>query len=307
MTMTPFEYIMVGGVLLIGTICFIYLTICWIKQSYLRESDTKIIKGQTNKMTKENIPSTDKETTKTPYNSGLIIYGKLDAPLFIKRMEGSFPSIHLNGVSIIQGIALGLLCEQTFRKISEKGLNIWTDAFQTGNQADPIKYYYIFVTLVCIICVLYEYNWFIGIYRWSHTVIDTSIPIFIGFFEIAAILNITYDHRNWWFYISLFSFFGTIGFINTFMNLKIDMFDDKIFITARRNAKKSICIAAAATLFAFAIYLCFPANKCVLIKDIIDCKSEIIEIIFLSLYLSPIIYIIYRDGKFIKDIHDQLK
>jgi len=255
-------------------------------------------------MTKKNIPPTDKKPPKTSHNPSKI-HEKLDWPLFKTRMEGSFPSIHLNGVSIIQGIALGLLCEQTFRKISEEGLNIFKDL-----NTDPIKYIYILVTLVCIICVLYEYNWFIGIYRWSHNIIDTSIPIFIGFFEIAAILNISYDHRNWWLYISIFSLFGIVGFINTFMNLKDDMFivGTGICKDARTNAQLSIGIATIATLLAFIPYMTLQ-NHCVTeycnIKTIV-CTSENKEVYFLITYSLLIISIICKDCIFINKIHKDL-
>jgi len=45
-TLPPFEYIMVGGGLLIGTTSFIFVTIFWIKQSYQIESNKQIIKDR---------------------------------------------------------------------------------------------------------------------------------------------------------------------------------------------------------------------------------------------------------------------
>ena len=122
------------------------------------------------------------------------IYDPTNTRVFRKRMEDSFPSIYLNGISIIQGVALGLLCEQIFKDITPENQNIF---FATWNH--PIKNFYALMSLCCIICVLYEYNWFVGTYRWSQKLIDTLIPVFLGFFEIAAILNIN-THYNWWLY-----------------------------------------------------------------------------------------------------------
>ncbi|MCX7113358.1 MAG: hypothetical protein NTX45_25270 [Proteobacteria bacterium] len=142
------------------------------------------------------------------------IYKPLSGVTLSERMEESFPSTYLNSISIIQGVALGLLCERVFKPDNKEVFLLF----------DPKALPYILISFTSIICVLYEYNWFVGVYRWSPKPLDTICPILIGFFEIGAILNLEHP-INYWFLNSLFCFSGSIGFLNTHINTKMKMFE----------------------------------------------------------------------------------
>ncbi|MEI7866892.1 MAG: type II toxin-antitoxin system HicB family antitoxin [Candidatus Methylumidiphilus sp.] len=234
------------------------------------------------------------------YKEKLPVYEKVNTGVFRGRMEDSFPSIYLNCISIIQGIALGLLCEEIFKKLTSPEKNIFT-AFLDN----PIKYIYIIMSLGCIICILYEYNWLVGTYRWSQKIQDTLIPIFLGFFEIGAILSFD-NPSNWWLYTTCLNTIAVLGFINTRINTKRNMFDNRaIYSISIKNSEGSIIIMALAILITLIPTMTLNIEN-IKTNNIIMAHQQSIEILSFIFYIIAQVTLVARDCSFIKDLHDKL-
>jgi hypothetical protein len=132
-------------------------------------------------------------------------------------MVESFPSIYLTTISIIQGLALGVLIQNMFVYIGD----------HPGRSAAALAPLlpYMLLSFLIIIVVLYEYYYFVVVYRWSPKVLDTCIPLLLGFFEIGMMFYLT-DPKAWWYLNVGFDTVGLLAFAHTYLSCKPGMFED---------------------------------------------------------------------------------
>lgn len=234
------------------------------------------------------------ENGKKP-NSNLsrFIYDPLDQREFKRRMEESFAPVYLNSMSIIQGVALGLLCQQTFAPSPQQG----SSAVGSGFQVSIIPY--VAMAFAVIVGVSYEYNWFVGIHRWSQKFFDTLIPFILGFLEIGAILNLN-QPQKWWILLTIFNVFGAVAFYNTWRNTKVDMFDkSKLFDYFKSNSRTSIFLALLSALYCLVICVSYEKLKAGRSWYAIDMPMAMI-------YIAFMIGLLCKDKKFVDKAHEEL-
>jgi hypothetical protein len=214
------------------------------------------------------------------------IYAPLNAAEFKRRMEDSFSPIHLTSISIIQGVALGFLCQKTFMPGQE-------DASGLGNIL------YVAMSFVAIVGVSYEYNWFVGIHRWSQKFLDTLIPLMVGFWEIGAIFNIG-QHQRWWMTTGMFILSGAMAFSNTYSNIKPLMFEDeKLFSYFRSNTLFSLFFALIGATFCFGVGTLYGPLSLNLPEYTVDIGASII-------YLALFSAVLWKNRKFVDSLHEKL-
>jgi hypothetical protein len=138
----------------------------------------------------------------------------LDHRVLAQRSGEIFPQGYLTNISIIQGVALGVLLEQTFRALSAHGVHphapiILESAF----------------SLVALMTVSYEYLWFSTVVRWTPTFRDTAVPVVLGVGEIVPPFLLT-SQSGWWFATAVYVALGGLAFLNTASRLHKQMFTD---------------------------------------------------------------------------------
>lgn len=217
-------------------------------------------------------------------------YDSLNAKEFKRRMEEGFSPVYLTSISIIQGVALGLLCQQLFAVNLPSGL-IPNDRTST--------ILYTITSFVVIVGLSYEYNWLVGIHRWTQKFIDTLIPFAIGFWEIGAIFNIANPQR-WWLFISVFNLFGALAAFNTWRNCKPQMFaDPKLFQFFKSSILKSVLMALSATGYCFLISLVYATLKNSFLWYAVDLPA-------CAFYIGTFALLLWKDQRFVDRVHEML-
>jgi hypothetical protein len=207
-------------------------------------------------------------------------YPKLDREIFIKRMGESFPNVYLTIISVIQGVALGLLVQNTLKDC------VFIIA----------RIPYAVISFGTVLAVFYEYSWFVGLYRWSPRFTDISVPLFLGVAEIIPFFFLD-NPKLWWISNSIFCFVATLAFLNTFFHCKRDMFYDEEKYTL---TKKGIIRQIRMTIFMSIVTLITALNYYITLK-IYD--WYLLEIIAFVIYFTSTFLLIYKDQKFIKKLH----
>jgi len=215
------------------------------------------------------------------------IFNPLNTEEFKSRIAESFPSAYLTIISIIQGVALGLLATNSFGYIKDPCLP------ETWVRFLP----YSFMSFLTIIVVTYEYTWFVGVFRWSPRIWDTIIPFALGFSAIGPIFYLT-NPKIWWFLTAAFCGFGALGFFNTLWNCRQNMFDKnkKVYIRVRNTLKSDILIALIAALICIFAGLFYSSSMKIL-------HWYLLEILFLISLFGIVIFLFYKEERFMKNLH----
>jgi len=101
----------------------------------------------------------------------------LTRDVLVRRSLATFPDGYLNHISIIQGVALGLLIQQAFVAITSDKYS----EYRIGILGEAT------LLFLCVVIVSYEYIWFLTIMRWTPRFSDTLIPLALGVTEIIPI------------------------------------------------------------------------------------------------------------------------
>lgn len=215
------------------------------------------------------------------------VYDPLTKEEFKKRIISSFPAVYLTIISIIQGVALGILAYNTFGYIKNPEF--------AGRWLMFIPYS--IISFIIILIVSYEYAWFVGIFRWSPRIWDSVVPFTLGFSELIPMFFLT-RARNWFLSTGIFCFIGALAFLNSVKNCKKDMFEnDKINYRSYRRTKNelltNILISMIAGLFCIFISIFAP------IKSFYSYKGNM----FLIFLLICGIVILWKGEKFMDGIH----
>ncbi len=103
-----------------------------------------------------------------------ILFNSLDKESVKRHAIETFTNFYLLHISVIQGVAFGLLSNKIF------------SLFGNGNDfPELIKIARMLFPLLMVALVSYQYAIFISIYRRSLTKYDVLIPFAIGLFQIA--------------------------------------------------------------------------------------------------------------------------
>lgn len=143
------------------------------------------------------------------------VFDPLNTAEFKRRIGDSFPAVYLTLISIIQGVAMGILASNTFMYIKDTNL------------AEPwVRFLpYSTMSFILLIVVTYEYTWFVGVFKWSPKIWDTIIPFALGLSEIGPMFYLT-NPCTWWLLTAIFCCVGAGGFFNTLWNCKQFMFGE---------------------------------------------------------------------------------
>jgi hypothetical protein len=128
----------------------------------------------------------------------------LSRKVLIARTLEIFPAGYLTIISVVQGVALGLLVQNSVSVLRDLGSPL-TIAL-TAEQG-----IWVFGTIVL---VFYEYIWFTIVMRWSPTFRDTFIPFALGVTQIGTAVLVG-DYLSWWIAEGVFLSVGTAAFMNT--------------------------------------------------------------------------------------------
>ncbi|MBI5796554.1 MAG: hypothetical protein HZA47_09630 [Planctomycetes bacterium] len=220
------------------------------------------------------------------------IYDLLDRQEFKSRMVNSFPAVYLTIISIIQGVALGILAQNTFEYIQK---------FKVLNVKDIITLLpYVTLSFFNIVIVFFEYSWFIGVFRWSPKFSDTFIPFFLGIMEISPLYFLD-KPKFWWFLNAGYVLAGAIAYINTFASCKTDMFEIKeIYKFTKRRSLENVIV----TIMPLIVFIITAIYHDRFSKVYYWHKLEIGAFIF---YFFIDVFIIYRGQKFVKVLHQKYK
>ncbi len=206
-------------------------------------------------------------------------------------MAGSFPSVYLTTVSIIQGVALGILANNTFGYVTDpetSSLDNWA----------PFIPYAAFSFLV-IVTVSFEYNWFVGMYRWSPKVWDTLIPFLLGIAEIGPMFYLT-NPRIWWLLTAALGYVAALAFLNTFLNSKREIFEnDEVYGMTRRAVMSDIAISAFLGSLAVVIGLTYRQWGKVGYWYITDFGA-------ITLYLVVVALWLWKESRFVRRLHQAM-
>jgi hypothetical protein len=148
-------------------------------------------------------PKTKVKKTTIPVSSGTNgshsiqsleqIFRPLNKKTYKERCENIVPSIYLTFISIIEGVALGLLAQQLFTfPIGE------SDRLGELMARAP----YALSTLLSMIIVTYEYIVLTLVHRYSYRLRDTIILFGLGLFQIGPIFFLS--EPTWWWATNIF-------------------------------------------------------------------------------------------------------
>ena len=219
------------------------------------------------------------------------VYQPLDQEQFKSRMNESFPSVYLTLISIIQGVALGILAQNTFGYIS-------TESVSNIEVFRMIPY--AILSFLTIVTVSFEYNWFVGIYRWSPKIWDTLIPLLLGMSQIGSLYFLRMP-EVWWILNALFAIIGVVAFNNTENNQHRDMFiKNGIYKKTKKEVLIDMTISLTISPILFLVGIYYKVTPIIYFW-------HTFEIIGFIIYLVGFIYLLYKDEKFVKYMHDAYK
>lgn len=210
------------------------------------------------------------------------VFEPLSTTEFKRRIGDSFPAVYLTVISIIQGVALGILAYNTFGYIKDPKL------------VEPwIRFLpYSAICFILIIILTCEYTWFIGVFKWSPKIWDTIVPFALGLSEVVPMFYLT-NPQSWWLLTAIFCCVGAAGFFNTLRNCKQLMFGEnkQAYRRTINTLKCDILLALIAAL------------NCVFAWNFSSRKNWWLEIPFYIIFIALAVYMIYKEEKFLNELH----
>ncbi|MGZ3583083.1 MAG: hypothetical protein ACXWP0_19230 [Ktedonobacterales bacterium] len=120
---------------------------------------------------------------------------ELNAVTYAERLKRTFPGIYLTLISIVQGVAVYTLSYVTTLYWGKGATSAWLSYV-------PFS----LTSFVVIVVVTFEYTWFVALFHWQPRVLDVTIPLALGLFEILPMYY--FDSPIWW---RLFTAFLCLG------------------------------------------------------------------------------------------------
>lgn len=110
---------------------------------------------------------------------------ELNAVTYMERLKRAFPSIYLTLISIVQGVAVYTLSYVTTLYWGQGAASAWLPYV-------PFS----LTSFVVIVVVTFEYTWFVALFHWQPKVLDVTIPLALGLFEILPMYY--FASPIWW-------------------------------------------------------------------------------------------------------------
>lgn len=111
-----------------------------------------------------------------------------------------FTNVYFTTLSIIQGVALGILIQNSLRSYIEHGA-----------QTIPYSVF----GLLTIILISYEYTLFVVMFRRPARLLDTALPLLLGVFESAPSFFLAEKrlrYPSWWLMTAVFGIVGALAY-----------------------------------------------------------------------------------------------
>ena len=165
----------------------------------------------------------------------------VSAESYKERMRSIYPSGYLTTISIIQGVALGILATRTY----------------DPRNLDWAHLPFSLVCLVNLMLVFYEYTWFVGVLRWPPSPFATVWPFLLGFTEVGPMFWLTVP-GNWWLSMCFFCLVGAIAFGNIYRHCRRshraedDHNAQKVVLNEMRS---NLLLSSGGALLCFVTYL----------------------------------------------------
>lgn len=186
-------------------------------------------------------------------DSNIEVLEPLDTKVLVRRSIETFPAGYLNNISIIQGVALGLLATRTFGTLDSEHSTL--DVVMIVGEA--------LFLMMGIIIAAYEYLWFLTVVRWTPTFRDTLVPFTLGVAEIIPQFFLG-TPVAWWVSAAFLTLVGSAAFLNTIVRLRLNLFGgyEKAYTEVRKVLwTLVVCcwvLTAAAVGMAFAVAVLHP-------------------------------------------------
>lgn len=177
------------------------------------------------------------------------VFDPLNRESYRRRCESVVPSIYLTFISIIEGIALGLLVQQLF--VQPTAPSSMVDLPTQFLERAP----YALSNFLSIIIVTYEYIALTLVHRYSYRLRDTVIIFTLGFCQIAP--SFFLDHPNsWWTANVFFCGAGVIAYVNEANRNRKEAFEaEGIYPMTRSKLRFDLLVSISATLWcSFAVF-----------------------------------------------------
>lgn len=130
---------------------------------------------------------------------------------FVEGIRTGFPASYLTVLSIIQGVAFGVL--------------IFNGANALKNGVAVSEPVFILISFGTLVIVWYEYSWLVRIFAWQPTVADAAIPFVLGASE--ALLTFFFESPFRWTLATItFVVAGAFAYWNTLHHTTAEAFDD---------------------------------------------------------------------------------
>jgi hypothetical protein len=120
---------------------------------------------------------------------------ELNSVTYAERLKRTFPGIYLTLISIVQGVAVYTLSYVTTLYWGKGAASAWLPYV-------PFS----LTSFVVIVVVTFEYTWFVALFHWQPKVLDVTIPLALGLFEILPMYY--FASPIWW---RLFTAFLCLG------------------------------------------------------------------------------------------------
>lgn len=168
----------------------------------------------------------------------------LDREVLRARSVQTFPTAYVTLLSIVQGIALGVLATAFVPQLQEDNV---ADIFSLASEA--------LATATVIVVVFYNYVWFLLIFRWSPGALDTVIPFTLGIGEISLSSTIGL-HSFWILLLAVMQVIGALAFVHTLWRASPRMFSERRTLRdTTRLLRILIFILGAGAALALIVYV----------------------------------------------------
>ena len=186
------------------------------------------------------IPNSTKSLISNSSPASMRVFTPLDRNEYKTRCESLIPTIYLTFISIIEGVALGLLAQQFFTFSSDSKSHI-EDLY--------VRAPYALSTFLSMVIVTYEYIVLTLVERYSYQLLDTIILFGLGLFQIGPSFFLS-DPLWWWATNAVFCAAGVIAFINELYRSKEYAFAEKgIYHMTKRKLQFDVCVSVMAAVW----------------------------------------------------------
>ncbi len=202
-----------------------------------------------------------------------------DPQSYRKNVDSLFPGGILTLISIIQGVAFGILVSNLFPLEKE---NLWPILYST-------------ISIINLSIVVYEYMWFVGLFSGHVTIVDIIVVFLLGVFEVAPSYYMKQESAvTWWTLNAIFCLAGILGFTNSIRKTGLINYPDTVRTLLLRNLKINRWISF------FAFILSFYVIIVIVVADTPD--IEIAQIFTMSTWFLLGGFIVHKDQNFLNEV-----